>query len=106
MVDAPGQNYQVETICFSSSYDNSTITTVSPPFHVHTYPVTGMLRQTGTMFTYTGPFKLVSNVIEEFDHTMGTLICKGKSCPGNTRAVEAVTSKSVEPVDKNVDYPW
>ena len=105
-IDQPGLNYKVETTCFSSSYDNSTITTVSPAFHVHEYPKTGLLRQSGTMLTYKGPLAMIENLIESFDSSMGVLKCKGKSCPTSARVMRSVGAVESIAVDEDVDYPW
>ena len=103
-IDQPGLNYRVETTCSSPSYVSSTITTVSPPFHIHEMPITGMLRKTGTMLGYKGPVKLIEGLMAKFESSMGSLNCAGKSCKKLVkRSIDSGESISV---DKDIDYPW
>ena len=81
-VDQAGMNYQVKTSCYASDYNNATITSVSPYFHVHNFPETGLLRLSGTSFTYEGTVENVLPLIENFDSSMGFLACEGNACTG------------------------
>lgn len=103
IIDVPGLNYKLEVTCFSADYDNGTITTVSPAFHVYDYPETGLLRKSATMFSFKGAYKLIDDLIESFDSSMGTLVCTG--CPAKVTASRKKRGAETFSLGK-VYYPW
>jgi len=78
-IDEPGMDYMVHVTCWSSGYEKGTISASSPPFHVHSFPVTGLLRKSGVVFSYKGPYQEVSSLISNFDASLGSMDCTG--CP-------------------------
>merc|ERR1719483_1010979 len=81
LVEEPGTNYDIKIECTSSG-TNETISVLSPPFFVHDFPQTGMLRQTITTFGFKGSLKKVANILDAFEGSMGSVTCKG--CPPGT----------------------
>ena len=103
-IDVPGMNYQIQTSCYSSDYNNATIEAISPPFHVYEKPVTGLLRQTGTAFTFKGPFGKIKDLLMAFDSSMGEISCEG--CPAGSLPA-ARRKRDAKPFDLGkLNYPW
>jgi len=78
LVEVPGTDLDIKIECTSSA-TNETISVLSPPFFVHDFPETGMLRQSITTFSFKGSLKKVSSILDAFESSMGSVSCKG--CP-------------------------
>ena len=57
-LDTPGVNFELKVDCYSEEA-TMTVMAVSLPFHVHSYPDTGLLRKTTTGFKFSGLFSQV-----------------------------------------------
>ena len=58
---SPGVNFDLKVDCFSPEL-STTVMAISLPFHVHSYPATGMLRKTVTGFKFSGRFSQVGSI--------------------------------------------
>ena len=59
-LDTPGVNFELKVDCYSVEA-TMTVMAVSLPFHVHSYPDTGLLRRTTTGFKFSGLFSQVTS---------------------------------------------
>jgi len=95
-IDAPGIDYRVATECSSPNYEMGSVVKISPPFSVHDYPETGMMKNSAIDFMFTGTYDKIMNVIAAFESS----VVECKNCP---------TSQSRAAVDmaaiKKVKYP-
>jgi len=101
-IDAVGVGYRVVTECTSAQHEES-IVKVSPPFSVHDYPETGMMKNSAIDFMFSGTFDKIMDVIGAFESS----VVECKDCPTNV-SKSAATSRRVKetPEDlKRVSYP-
>jgi len=93
LVEEVGMDLLLMAQC-ESSVDRSIISATSPPFYVHNFPSTGLMRQTVTTFDFSGPLGKVSSILAGFEGSMGTATCNG--CPAGL-----LTSADQKPNKKN-----
>merc|ERR1712080_519597 len=91
-IDQTGMNQVVNIDC-STTDATVFVSTMTPPFHVHVFPETGMLKQTITTFKFDGSLTKIEGIIKNFKNYMGTLSCKG--CPN--RRMDGDLESSVDP---------
>ena len=106
-INEAGLDYTATVSCSSVNYEAGVISATSPPFSVHIYPKTGLLRKSDIVFTYRGPYQEVMSLVTGFDSSMGSISCTG--CPagsvGSRKKRETASGVNIMQALKKVHFP-
>merc|ERR1712200_353499 len=80
-ITEPGLDYSIIVTC-SSDDPEQVLSAATPPFHVYSFPETGLLKKSAVEFDYRGPYTAISSLVSNFASSMGSMTCDG--CPSES----------------------
>ena len=80
-ITEPGLDYSIIVTC-SSDDPEQVLSAAAPPFHVYSFPETGLLKKSAVEFDYRGPYTAISSLVSNFASSMGSMTCDG--CPSES----------------------